>query len=71
MPIPVPFSELLTKYEVEVSSLSTPGFSEISAASSRCFEVKVVFDPAKIKKREYALILKSWLDMENQRKSHS
>ena len=62
MLIPMPFSELLTKYEVEVSSLSTPIFFEISAASSRFFEVKDFFDLAKIGKWRNALILKSWLD---------
>ena len=62
MPFLMPFSELLTKYEVEVSSLSTPGFFEIRAADSRYFEVKDFFSLAKIEKRECALILKSWSD---------
>ena len=47
----MPFSEYLTKYEVEVSSLSTPIFFENGAASSRCFEVKV-FLPGKKRKME-------------------
>ena len=69
MPFLMPFSELLTKYEVEVSSLSTPIFFEISAASSRYFEVKDFFDLAKNEKREYALFLKSWFLLENLRKA--
>jgi hypothetical protein len=47
MSIPMPFFGKTTGLEVEVSSLSTPAFFKISAADSWCFEVRIVFDPAK------------------------
>ena len=54
-----------------VSRYSTPAFIKISATSSRYFEVKSIFDPAKFGKRRNALFLNFWLLCENQRSSPS
>ena len=47
MPIPMHFFGNAPNLEIKISSLLTPILTEISAADSRCFEVKAAFAPAK------------------------